>query len=78
MFIVMFVSLSSGVLFFLAGYVNIPYVCALGVVTVTATTVSIKLINRAVQKSGRASLVVFAFSALMLLTVGVMPVYGYF
>lgn len=78
LFIVTFVTLSSVILFFIAGMVELGYAALLAVVAIAVTYFSIVQVNKAVQRSGRASIVVFFLTAIMAISALIIPVYGVF
>lgn len=78
LFIVMFVTLSSVILFFIAGMVQLDYAALLAIVAIAITYFSIVQVNKAVQRSGRASIVVFFLTAVIAISALVIPVYGVF
>ena len=76
MYMVMFISGSSSMLFIVGGNLNLSFAFWIAVYSVLATYVGIKQINKVVQRSGRGSLVVVFLAFIIALSAAAIPVLG--
>ena len=76
MYMIMFSSLSSSILYTFAGNLNIGYAFFLGAYVVVGAAIGIKLINDLIKKTGKASYIAFVLVIVIIISAIVMPVYG--
>ena len=74
----MFVSLSSVLLFFVAGLFVFTYAGALAILSAGITYISVKLITKHVERSGRGSIIVLFLTIVLAVSSIITPLYGFF
>ena len=76
MYMVMFSTLSSSILFIFAGYMDIAYAFWLSAYVFIGTVIGVLLVNRFIKKTGRQSYLAFLLSGVIILCAIVIPVYS--
>ena len=73
MFLVLFASLSNSILYSLAGMMYYRWAIWQGIFTLFGSYAGLKLINDAVKKTGRVSIIVFLLALIIILSAVVIP-----